>query len=240
MNLLTRRKSCALLAAGLAASLRGVADVPRCGTFSIVARDPETGELGVAVQSRVVGVGAIVPYAKAGVGAVATQAFANPKYGPEGLRLLSEGLKPEQVIKTLTGEDEGAEERQVAVLSADGAVANFTGSKCMDWAGGRTGRNFAAQGNILTGPEVVEAMASSFESTSGPLAVRLVDALAAGQAVGGDRRGQQAAALLVVREGWGYGGGNDRYVDLRVDDHERPIEELRRIYHLHARLFGRK
>lgn len=229
-----------LLASGLAASLRGVADVPRCGTFSIVACDPETSELGVAVQSRVVGVGAIVPYAKAGVGAVATQAFANPKYGPEGLRLLSEGLKPEEVIKTLTGADEGAEERQVAVLSADGAVANFTGSKCMDWAGGRTGRNFAVQGNILTGPEVVEAMAASFASTSGPLALRLIDALAAAQAAGGDRRGQQAAALLVVREGWGYGGGNDRYVDLRVDDHERPIEELRRIYHLHARLFGRK
>jgi len=240
MNLLTRRKTCVLLAAGLAARLRGAAGVPRFGTFSIVARDPETGELGVAVQSRVVAVGAIVPYAKAGVGAVATQAFANPTYGPEALRMLSEGMKPEAVVEALTSADEGADERQVAVISAKGEVANYTGSKCMEWAGGRTGKDFAVQGNILTGPEVVQAMADSFESTTGPLAVRLIDALAAGQAAGGDRRGQQAAALLVVREGWGYAGKNDRYIDLRVDDHETPIEELRRIFQLHAKLFGRK
>jgi len=149
-------------------------------------------------------------------------------------------MKPQAVIEALTSADEGADERQVAVISATGETANYTGAKCMDWAGGRTGKHYAVQGNILTGPEVVQAMADSFESTTGPLAVRLIDALAAAQAAGGDKRGQQAAAVLVVREGWGYGGGNDRYVDLRVDDHETPIEELRRIYHLHARLFGRK
>lgn len=240
MNVITRRKSCLLLAAGLTAGLRGNEPVPRFGTFSIVARDPETGELGVAVQSRVVAVGAIVPYAKAGVGAIATQAFANPTYGPEGLRLLGEGRKPKEVIEALTSADSKSAERQLGMISASGEVANFTGSGCMEWAGGRTGKDHAVQGNILTGPEVVAAMTKSFESTTGPLAVRLIDALAAGQAAGGDKRGKQAAAVLVVREGWGYAGGNDRYVDLRVDDHPEPIEELRRIHGLHAKLFGRK
>lgn len=240
MNLITRRKLCQWLTLGLGAELAASPATPRFGTFSIVAYDPETEELGVAVQSRVVGVGAIVPYARAGVGAVATQAFANPKYGPVGLRLLGDGMKAEEVIKTLTAADDGADERQVAVISAKGEAANFTGAKCMEWAGGMTGKHYAVQGNILTGPEVVKAMAASFESTTGALALRMIDALAAGQAAGGDKRGQQAAAVLVVREGWGYAGGNDRYVDLRVDDHETPIEELRRVYHLHHRLFGRK
>lgn len=240
MNVITRRKSCLLLAAGLAATLKAQESIPRFGTFSIVARDPETGELGVAVQSRVVAVGAIVPYAKAGVGAIATQAFANPTYGPDGLRMMGEGMKPQQVIEALTSADPKSAERQVGMINAAGDVANFTGSGCMEWAGGRTGKDFAVQGNILTGPEVVEAMAKSFEATNGELAVRLIDALAAGQAAGGDKRGKQAAAVLVVREGWGYAGGNDRYVDLRVDDHPEPIEELRRIQKIHARLFGRK
>jgi uncharacterized Ntn-hydrolase superfamily protein len=240
MNVFTRRQ---LLLTTLIGPLRtavGAPTVPRFGTFSIVARDPETEELGVAVQSRVVAVGAVVPYAVAGVGAVATQAYANPRYGPDALRLLSAGDKPTQIIAKLTAADEKADERQLAVLSANGEVANFTGTKCMDWAGHRAGKNYSVQGNILTGPEVLLAMAKAFEYSTGTLAQRMLDSLAAGQAAGGDRRGQQAAALLVVREGWGYAGLNDRYVDLRVDDHERPIEELQRIYGLHQKLFGRK
>ncbi len=201
-------------------------------TFSIVAFDPETGDLGVAVQSKFLAVGAVVPYAKAGVGAVATQSYANLLYGPEGLRLLEEGLPPEEVIRRLTSQDEEAHLRQVGIVDAHGRSAAFTGEGCFEWAGHRTGPNVAVQGNILVGPETVDAMYETFLSTEGDLAHRLVSALAAGQAAGGDRRGQQSAALLVVREGGSYGGFTDKYIDLRVDDHPQPIEELARLLEL--------
>lgn len=209
------------------------------GTFSIVARDPATGELGVAVQSRVVAVGAIVPWAKAEVGAVATQAWTNPTYGPRGLEGLAAGQAPAEVLRRLTAEDEDRAERQVGLLNARGEAANYTGPECLAWAGGRTGPNFAVQGNILAGEAVVQAMAESFQSSTGLLEERLLLALEAGQAAGGDKRGMQSAALLVVHAGWGYGGLSDRYRDLRVDDHPEPIKELRRVLGVHQRLFKR-
>ena len=212
---------------------------PTVATFSIVAVDTETGEIGVAVQSRIVGVGSVVPFAKAGVGAVATQAFANVGYGPLGLMALEAGMKPDAVIDLLVDEDPLREMRQVAVIAANGTSANFTGRECMDWAGGITGENFAVQGNILTGEEVVTAMAKAFQETKGVLAVRLLAALRAGQEAGGDARGKQSAALLIVREGWGYGGLNDRFRDIRVDEHETPIVELERVYWKHRALFPR-
>ncbi len=212
---------------------------PRVATFSIVARDPDTGEIGVAVQSRVLGVGAIVPFAKAGVGAVATQSMANTTYGPEGLKLLADGKSAEETLKTLTDADKQSVLRQVGVLGVKGAPATFTGSGCMAWAGGRTGTDYTVQGNILAGQAVVDGMATAFENTKGTLAERMLAALDAGQAAGGDKRGMQSAAILVVRDGWGYGGQNDRYIDLRVDDHATPIKELRRLLELHRKLFGR-
>ncbi len=234
-------KVIALAFAALAALAIGAEDPPRVATFSIVAADPRTGELGVAVQSRFLAVGAVVPWAKAGVGAVATQALANTMYGPEGLRLLAAGVSPDNVVKTLKERDGANAVRQLGVVSADGRAATFTGAKCNAWAGGRIGKNFAVQGNILTGEAVVEAMAASFEkSGDNELAQRLIDALAAGQAAGGDKRGMQSAALLVVREGWGYAGLNDRYRDLRVDDHAAPISELQRLYDLHKAVFPPK
>ena len=214
--------------------------LPLVATFSIVAVDPRTGEIGVAVQSRFLAVGAVVPWAKAGVGAVATQALGNTTYGPAGLRLLAAGISPEHAIERLTLPDEDRDVRQVGMVSADGRAATFTGPECRAWAGGRIGKNYAVQGNILAGEGVVTAMAESFEKSaeSGKeLSQRLLDALAAGQAAGGDKRGMQSAALLVVREGWGYAGLNDRYRDLRVDDHPEPIAELQRIYDLHRRIF---
>lgn len=216
------------------------AEMPLVATFSIVAADPHTGEIGVAVQSRFLAVGAVVPWAKAGVGAVATQSRANTTYGPEGLRLLAAGTAPEEALKQLTAPDEARGIRQVGIVCADGRAATFTGADCLAWAGGRTGPGYAVQGNILAGEDVVTAMAESFEKSAGSgkeLAQRLLDALAAGQAAGGDKRGMQSAALLVVREGWGYAGLNDRYRDLRVDDHAEPIAELQRIYEMHRRLF---
>ncbi len=201
-------------------------------TFSIVARDPETGDLGVAVQSKFLAVGAVVPYARAGVGAVATQSYANLLYGPEGLALLEQGLSPEEVIARLTAADPDARLRQVGIVDAQGRAAAFTGEGCFAWAGHRVGENVAVQGNILVGPETVDAMYETFLATRGDLATRLVAALAAGQEAGGDRRGQQSAALLVVREGGSYGGFTDRYIDLRVDDHPRPIDELARLLDL--------
>jgi uncharacterized Ntn-hydrolase superfamily protein len=194
------------------------------------------------VQSKFLAVGSVVPWAKAGVGAVATQAWANTNYGPEGLKLLAAGETPEAVIKKLTEADQNRDQRQVAVIAADGKVANFTGSACLDWAGGITGKNFAVQGNILAGEAVVGAMAESFRASEGkgvPLAQRLIGALRAGQKAGGDKRGRQSAALLVVREGWGYGGFSDRFRDLRVDDHPTPIEELQRLYELHQKIVPR-
>ena len=202
-------------------------------TFSLVGFDPKTGDLGVAVQSKFFAVGRVVPFAAAGVGAVATQSRANTTYGPRGLEMLREGRTPEEVVGALLADDDGRAQRQVGIVDATGSAANFTGDACLSWAGGRLGANYAVQGNILAGPQVVDAMASTFESADGDLATRLLAALAAGQAAGGDARGRQSAALLVVREGAGYGGYDDRYIDLRVEDHETPIEELSRLLDIH-------
>ncbi len=207
-------------------------------TFSIAAFDPETDSLGVAVQSKFLAVGSVVPWARAGVGAVATQALANFNYGPRGLDLMSQGHTAEQTVEALISADEDREHRQVGVVDARGQAATFTGSECFDWAGSVTGEHYAAQGNILVGKETVEAMARAYEETSGDLAARLLAALDAGQEAGGDSRGKQSAALLVVREGGGYGGDNDRVLDLRVDDHPEPIRELIRIRDLHTLYFG--
>jgi uncharacterized Ntn-hydrolase superfamily protein len=210
----------------------------RISTFSIVAYDPVTGELGVAVQSKFLAVGAVVPWAKAKVGAVATQSYANTTYGPEGLKLLSQGLSPEEVLEKLTSADPGRDLRQVGIVDTKGQATAFTGAKCLPWAGHLVAENFSCQGNILASGKVVEAMAEAFTRSRGTLAERLISALAAAQREGGDRRGQQSAALLVVKERGGYGGLNDRYIDLRVDDHPRPIEELKRIYELHQLYFA--
>ena len=207
-------------------------------TFSIVAFEPDTKALGVAVQSKFLAVGAIVPWARAGVGAVATQAMANFNYGPRGLDLMSRGKTADETVEALISSDDEREHRQLGVVDARGRAATFTGSECFEWAGGVAGEHYAAQGNILVGRETVEAMAETFEATPGDLAGRLLAALDAGQAAGGDSRGKQSAALLVVKEGGGYGGNNDRLLDLRVDDHPEPIRELIRIRALHTLYFG--
>ena len=208
-------------------------------TYSIAACDLDTGRWGVATQSKFLAVGSVVPWAEAQVGAVATQSYANPRYGPDGLALLRQGLSAEDVVKRLTEADDGREQRQLGVVDARGRAATFTGSECYDWAGGRTGAGYAVQGNILISAETVEALAETFEATAGkPLAERLLDCLDAAQAAGGDRRGQQSAALLIVEKDAGYAQLSDVVVDLRVDDHERPLEELRRIYRLHDALSG--
>src|SRR5918994_5627005 len=211
----------------------------RVSTYSIVACDLERAEWGVATQSKFLAVGSIVPWAEPQAGAVATQSYANPRYGPDGLALLRQGLSAEDVVSRLTEADEGRDQRQLGVVDAAGRAATFTGSACHDWAGGRTGPGYAAQGNLLVSGETVEALAECFESSSGPLAERLLDALAAAQAAGGDKRGQQAAARNGVERGWRYAGLSDLLVDLRVDDHEAPIEELGRLYGIHRQLFGK-
>jgi uncharacterized Ntn-hydrolase superfamily protein len=212
---------------------------PRPSTYSLVACDLERREWGVAVQSKFLAVGSIVGWAEAEVGAVATQALANPRYGPDGLALLREGLAAEAVVERLTAADEGRDDRQLGVVDREGGAGTFTGSGCYEWAGGRAGQGYAAQGNILVSEETVAALAETFEASAGaPLADRLVAALEAAQAAGGDRRGQQSASLLVVRKDGGYGGLTDVVVDLRVDDHPRPIEELRRLLGLHELFFG--
>jgi len=211
---------------------------PVVATYSIVACDLEEKQWGVAVQSKFLAVGSVVPWAEPHVGAIATQAYANPRYGPNGLQLLREGLSAQEVVDRLTGEDEGRVHRQLGVVDGQGNAATYTGSECLDWAGGRTGTNYAAQGNILVNKETVDAMAETFESTDGPLAVRLIDCLAAAQEAGGDSRGQQSSALIVVQRDGGYAGMSDVLVELRVEDHERPIEELHRIYTLHDEIFG--
>jgi uncharacterized Ntn-hydrolase superfamily protein len=209
-------------------------------TYSIVACDLDAGQWGVATQSKFLAVGSVVPWAEADVGAVATQSYANPRYGPDGLRLLRDGLSAEATITRLTDSDEGRDQRQVGIVDSQGQAATYTGSGCHAWAGGRTGPCFAAQGNILVSGETVDALAETFEATAGrPLAERLLDCLAAAQAAGGDKRGQQSAALLVAEKDAGYAGLSDAVVDLRVDDHARPIEELRRLHDLHQALFGR-
>jgi uncharacterized Ntn-hydrolase superfamily protein len=208
-------------------------------TYSIAACDLEAGEWGVAVQSKFLSVGSVVPWAEPGVGAIATQAYANPRYGPDGLALLQNGLSAEDVVQQLVAGDAGRDERQVGVVDAHGGSASWTGPGCNDWAGHRNGPSYAAQGNILVGAETVDALAETFESNAHlPLEQRLIECLAAAQAAGGDRRGQQSASLLVVRRNGGYAQLSDIVADLRVDDHPRPIEELRRIYVLHDRLFG--
>ena len=208
-------------------------------TYSIVACDLEAREWGVAVQSKFLAVGAAVPFAVAEVGAVATQALANVAYGPDGLTLLREGRSAEEVVGALTAADDGRAERQLGVVDREGRGATFTGAACLDWAGGVAGPCFAAQGNILVSAGTVDALVSAFHGTAGrSLALRLIACLEAAQAAGGDRRGQQSASLLVVRERGGYGGGSDRLVDLRVDDHPRPIAELARIFAIHDVLFG--
>jgi uncharacterized Ntn-hydrolase superfamily protein len=209
----------------------------RVATFSIVGFDPQTGDLGVAVQSKFLAVGAVVPFAKAGVGAVATQSWANTSYGPRGLDLLAAGKSPEEAIAALTGADDRPEQRQVGIVDAQGRSATFTGPNCFPWAGGMTGPNFAAQGNILVGEDTVRALAETFQQAQASLGHRLVEALAAGQRAGGDSRGQQSAALLVVREAGGYGGFNDRMIDLRVDEHPHPIAELARLLDYYELLF---
>jgi uncharacterized Ntn-hydrolase superfamily protein len=207
-------------------------------TYSIVACDLDRGEWGVAVQSKFLAVGSVVPWAEPEVGAVATQAYANPRYGPDGLALLRQGLSAEDVVKRLTEADEGRDQRQLGAVDAAGRGATFTGSGCNEWAGGRTGPGYAAQGNILVSGDTVDALAETFEATEGSLAERLLASLTAAQAAGGDSRGQQSASLLVVRRDGGYAGLSDVVVDLRVDDHETPIEELRRLHGLHDQLFG--
>ena len=211
---------------------------PVIATYSIVAGDLEAQQWGVSVQSKFLSVGSVVPWAEPHVGAIATQAYANPRYGPNGLQLLREGVSAQEVVDRLTGEDEGRDQRQLGVVDGEGNAATYTGRECMDWAGGRTGTNYAAQGNILVSAETVDALAETFESSTGPLASRLIDCLAAAQAAGGDSRGQQSSALLVVQRDGGYAGMSDVVVELRVEDHERPIEELRRIYTLHDEIFG--
>lgn len=192
----------------------------------------------MAVQSKFLAVGAVVPWAKAKVGAIATQAYSNTSYGPEGLRLLGKGISPEQVLDCLIKADPDRAWRQVGIVNARGQAAAFTGERCLPWAGHLIGEGFTCQGNILVSQAVVVAMAEAFVKASGSLADRLLAALEAGQAAGGDRRGQQSATLVVVREQGGYGGQNDRYIDLRVDDHPRPIEELKRLYELHQLYFA--
>jgi uncharacterized Ntn-hydrolase superfamily protein len=207
-------------------------------TYSIAACDLDAKQWGVAVQSKFLSVGSVVPWAEPEVGAIATQAYANPRYGPNGLTLLREGLSAADVVERLTAADDGRDARQLGIVDGEGRSASWTGPDCNEWAGHRNGPCYAAQGNILVGAETVDAIAETFESsTQLPLAQRLLDCLTAAQAAGGDRRGQQSASLLIVERDGGYASLSDIVVDLRVEDHERPIEELRRIYGLHRRLF---
>jgi uncharacterized Ntn-hydrolase superfamily protein len=208
-------------------------------TFSIVARDPTTGDLGVAVESKFLGVGSVVPWAQAGIGAVATQAAANVGYGPEGLRAMAEGATAGQALDRILAGDDLRDHRQVGLVDAAGRAASHTGRHCFDWAGGRTGDGFAAQGNILAGAGVVDALAERFVAGGLPFPELLVTCLAEADAAGGDRRGRQSAAILVVRAGGGYGGGNDRWIDLRVEDHADPIAELGRVLTLQRLYFDR-
>jgi uncharacterized Ntn-hydrolase superfamily protein len=226
-----------LLVLASASTLRGQAlrdqAPPTLSTFSIVACDPTDGFLGVAVQSRVVGAGSIVPAAEAGVGAVASQASANVSYKPRALALLRQGRSPEQVRAEFVRTDSGITRRQFAVMDAKCTVAAHTGDSTSAWAGHKVGRHYSAQGNILAGPEVVEAMGRAFEEAEAegrPFGERLLAALKAAQAAGGDRRGRQGAGLLIVKAGGGYGGADDRYADLRVEDAVEPILELERVY----------
>jgi uncharacterized Ntn-hydrolase superfamily protein len=209
-------------------------------TYSIAACDVEARQWGVAVQSKFLAAASVVSWADPAAGAVATQAYANPRYGPEGLALLREGVSAVDVVARLTDADEDRAHRQLGVVDRRGGSASFTGEECAEWAGGRTGQGYAAQGNILVSGETVDGLAETFEATRGrPLAERLLGCLAAAQSAGGDRRGQQSAGLLVVEPDGGYGGLSDVVVDLRVDDHPAPVGELARLYGIHQELFGK-
>ena len=223
----------------LKAASQAMPRAKRIATYSIAACDLEAGQWGVAVQSKFLSVGSVVPWAEPGVGAIATQAYANPRYGPNGLALLREGKSAQEAVDELTAADDGREQRQLGIVDGKGQAATYTGGECYDWAGGRTGDGYAAQGNILVSAETVDALVETFEGSGGkPLAERLLDCLAAAQAAGGDKRGQQSASLLIVERDGGYAQLSDIVVDLRVEDHERPIEELARIYRLHKAIFG--
>ncbi len=202
-------------------------------TFSIVAYDPERKEWGVAVQSKFISVGSIVPWAISGVGAIATQAWVNTSYGPKGLALLEQGLTAEDTISLLTKNDDKREDRQVGIVDSYGNAASFTGSRCFDWAGHIVGENYSCQGNILVSEDTVLAMSQAYRETKGDLALKLLKVLEEGQEAGGDSRGKQSAALLIVKEEGAYDGGTDRYVDVRVDEHKHPIKELRRVFEMY-------
>jgi uncharacterized Ntn-hydrolase superfamily protein len=223
-----------LVAGFLVSSPQGAPPSPapaaaQANTFSIVAYDPDHKEWGVAVASKYLAVGSAVPWAKAGVGAIATQSYVNTTYGPRGLELLAQGKSAKEAIKTLTEADDGRELRQVGIVDAEGNAVQYTGKKCVPWAGGKTGKNYTCQGNLLTGEDVVEAMAKTYEDAKGSFAWRLLAALEAGEKAGGDKRGKQSAAIYVVRDKGGPNGYGDRAVDLRVDDHDEPVRELARI-----------
>jgi len=212
---------------------------PRVATYSICACDLAAGQWGVATQSKFLAVGSVVPWAEPYVGAIATQAYANPRYGPQGLALLRDGMSAEETVERLTSADDGRAHRQLGVVDGDGRSATYTGAECNAWAGGRAGTGYAVQGNILVSGETVDALAGTFEASAGkPLAERLLDCLDAAEAAGGDSRGRQSAALLVVERDGGYASLSDVLVDLRVDDHPDPLVELRRIYRAHDVLFG--
>ncbi len=238
---------CLFLAASLIALVQCTAPAPHSdivATYSIVAFDPRTGDLGVAVQSKFFGVGSVVPFAKVGVGAVATQASANVSYGPQALKLLETGKGVAEIVKLLPADDDMRERRQFAVIDAHGNAAAHTGGGCMPFAGHRTGENFSVQGNILAGGEVLDGMIASFEAArlkqGSELADWIVAALQGGEDAGGDRRGRQSAALLVVRAGAGYGGASDRFIDLRVEDHPDPTRELARLLGIHKQFYADK
>ncbi len=202
-------------------------------TFSIIGYDSDNGDLGIAVHSKFPNVRATIPFAEAGIGAIATQSYCNTSFGPKGLDLLRNGASPQQVVDILIENDPQRNYRQLGVIDAQGNAANYTGQECFDWAGGFIAKNCAVQGNVLAGEQVVTSMQQGFQTYQGTLAERLIHALAMGQEAGGDRRGQQSAALLVVRKNGGYGGHDDRYVDISIYDHQQPMKELKRLYEIH-------
>jgi uncharacterized Ntn-hydrolase superfamily protein len=208
-------------------------------TFSIVAFDPEEPAWGIAVASKFPAVGAVVPWAAAGSGAVATQSYANTTFGPRGLDLMAAGEPAQKALELLLTEDDSRQQRQVGLVDAKGRSATFTGSDCHEWAGGKTGKHYAIQGNILTGPETIDAMEKAFLQTGNDLPSRLLASLLAGDRAGGDRRGKQSAAIFVVKPEGGYGGHNDRWIDYRVDDHSDPVSELANLLELHRLYFGK-
>ena len=216
---------------------------PPVATYSIVAFDPATGDLGVAVQSKFFGVGSVVPWAKAGVGAVATQAYVNTTYGPRGLKLMAGGTAPAEVLKQLTKTDPVRDLRQAGMVDAQGRAAGYTGKRCIGWAGHKEGKHYTAQGNMLAGEAVVTDMADAFEKARKQPGTQLADwllaAVTAAEAAGGDKRGRQSAALLVVRAKGGYASLNDRFIDIRVEDHKTPVKELERLLALHKKFYAR-